>query len=73
MKCHTPNCTGEHEAREISHSVVYRERTFTIHRVPAAVCPHCGDAVLTEETTIVLADLLRRKARARGTAFAYGG
>jgi YgiT-type zinc finger domain-containing protein len=71
MKCHTPDCTGEHEAREISHSVVYRQRTLVIHHVPAGVCPECGDAVLTEETTICLDGFLKRKARAKGDAFAY--
>jgi YgiT-type zinc finger domain-containing protein len=73
MKCHTPGCTAEHEAGRISHSVVYRERTFVIHGVPAAVCPDCGAAVLAEETTIVLEGLMQRKARAKGTAFAYEG
>ena len=43
MKCNTPNCTAEREAREISHSVIYRERTVVIHHVPADVCPECGD------------------------------
>ena len=71
MKCHTPDCTGEHEAREISHSVVYRERTFVIHHVPAEICPECGDAVLAEETTLYLEGLLRRKARGKAASFAY--
>ena len=71
MKCHTPDCTGEHEAREISHSIVYGERTVVIHRVPANVCPECGDAVLAEVTTIHLEGFLKRKARAKGDAFVY--
>lgn len=71
MKCHTADCTGEHEAREISHSVVYRERTLVIHHVPADVCPECGDAVLAEETTIYLENLLQKKARGKGDSFAY--
>lgn len=71
MKCHTPACDGEREAREISHSLVYRERTVVIHHVPAEVCPECGDARLAEETALHLAALLRRKARARGTAFRF--
>jgi YgiT-type zinc finger domain-containing protein len=71
MKCHTPGCTGEHEAREISHSVSYRERVIVVHHVPADVCPECGDAHLSEETAIHLEILLRRKARAKGMAFAY--
>ena len=71
MKCKTPGCTAEHEAGAISHSVVYRERTVTIHNVPASICPDCGDMVITEETTVYLGELLRRKSRGKGTAFAY--
>jgi YgiT-type zinc finger domain-containing protein len=71
MKCTTPDCTAEREAREISHSVIYRQRTIVIHHLPADVCPECGDAALAEVTTIQLAALLRRKAKAKGTAFAY--
>jgi YgiT-type zinc finger domain-containing protein len=71
MKCHTPGCTAEREAREISHSMIYRERTIVVHHVPTEVCPECGDAMLAEETAIHLAALLRRKARARGNAFRY--
>jgi YgiT-type zinc finger domain-containing protein len=74
MKCHTPDCNGEHQTQPISHSVIYRERTIVFHGVPAEVCPECGEAVLIEETTIHLEGLLRRKARATGTkrsAFAY--
>jgi YgiT-type zinc finger domain-containing protein len=73
MKCRTPDCTAEREAREISHAVIYRERTIVIHNVPAEVCPECGDAGLGEETAIRLEMLLRRKAKARGPAFAYEG
>ncbi|HEV8577648.1 MAG TPA: YgiT-type zinc finger protein [Thermoanaerobaculia bacterium] len=71
MKCHTPGCTAEREPRGISHSVIYRERTLVVHHVPAEVCPECGDAMLAEETTVELERLLRRKARAKGTAFLY--
>jgi YgiT-type zinc finger domain-containing protein len=71
MKCHTPDCTGELEPRAISHSVLYRERTLVVHGVPADVCPDCGDAVLAEETTIHLDDLLRRKARTKRAELVY--
>lgn len=71
MKCHSPGCTGEREAREISHALIYRERTIVVHHVPAEVCPECGDARLAEETTIHLEGLLRRRARAKGSAFPY--
>jgi YgiT-type zinc finger domain-containing protein len=72
MGCHTPECMGEHAAGTISHSVVYRERTIVLHHVPADVCPECGDAVLSEETTVVIDDLLRRKTtRSKKTVFLY--
>ncbi|HEX6903798.1 MAG TPA: YgiT-type zinc finger protein [Thermoanaerobaculia bacterium] len=71
MKCHSPNCTGEYEPQEISHSVVYQERTVTIHNVPADICPDCGDLVIAEETTLYLGDLLGRKGRSKGTEFRY--
>ncbi|HEY4590504.1 MAG TPA: YgiT-type zinc finger protein [Thermoanaerobaculia bacterium] len=71
MKCHTPECSGEHEARAISHAVIYQERTFVVHGVPADVCPECGEAVLSEETRMHLELLLRRKARGKGTAFPF--
>jgi YgiT-type zinc finger domain-containing protein len=71
MRCHTPGCSGEHEARAISHAVIYQERTLVIHGVPAEVCPECGEAVLAEETTMHLELLLRRKARSKGAAFPF--
>jgi YgiT-type zinc finger domain-containing protein len=71
MKCHTPGCTAEREAREVSHSMIYQERTIVVHHVPADVCPQCGDAGLAEETAIHLEMLLRRKAKAKGSAFVY--
>jgi YgiT-type zinc finger domain-containing protein len=71
MKCHTPGCGGEHEARAISHAVIYRERTLVVHNVPADVCPECGEAVLAEETTMHLELLLRRKARSKAAAFPF--
>ncbi len=71
MKCQTPGCSGEHEARAISHAVIYQERSFVVHDVPAEVCPECGEAVLAEETTMYLELLLRRKGRGKGTAFSF--
>lgn len=71
MKCHTPDCIGEPLSETISHSVIYRERTLVLHGVPAEICPECGDAVLHEETLIVVEDLLKRKTRSKGTSFRY--
>jgi YgiT-type zinc finger domain-containing protein len=72
MGCHTPGCTGEHETGAISHTVIYRERSIVLHGVPASICPDCGDVVLSEETTIVIEEMLRRKSRSKQMSFAYG-
>lgn len=71
MKCHTPDCIGEHLTGTISHSVIYRERTLVLHGVPAEICPECGDVVLHDETLIVVDDLLKRKARSKAASFQY--
>ena len=72
MKCQTPDCTGEREAHPISHAVIYRQRTVVVHGVPADLCPECGDAMVSEETLLVLDGLLRRQARGKSTALRYG-
>lgn len=71
MGCHTPGCTGEHAAGTISHNVIYQERSIVLHQVPASICPDCGDVVLADETTIVIADLLKRKARSKRADLVY--
>ncbi len=73
MMCHGPGCNGEREEREISHSVVYRERTIVVHRLPAAVCPECGDARLAEETTIYLELPVGTKVKGEGNRFHLRG
>jgi YgiT-type zinc finger domain-containing protein len=65
MRCQTPGCTGEHEARAISHSVVYRQRTIVVHDVPADVCPDCGEVVVSQETIHHVGVFLGRKARSK--------
>lgn len=71
MGCHTPGCIGEHGTGTISHTVIYRERSIVLHSVPADICPECGDVVLSDVTTIVIEDLLKRKARSRKTEFVF--
>jgi YgiT-type zinc finger domain-containing protein len=72
MKCQTPECIGEHEAGTLtSHSVIYRERTFVIHQVPAHVCPECGDVTLLEETTHQITLLLGKKHKSKKDSFHY--
>lgn len=72
MGCHTPECIGEHETGTISHTVIYRERSVVLHNVPAGICPACGDVILSDETTILIGDLLKSKARSKKTDFVYG-
>jgi len=62
MRCQSPGCTSEHEPQVISHSVIYRQRRFVIHNLPANVCPDCGAAVVTEETTLRIGHLLDSQA-----------
>lgn len=71
MRCQTPGCTGEHEARTISHQVVYRETTLLLHDVPAGVCPECGEALLAHETIFHIGHLLSRKARSKRAMLVY--
>lgn len=72
MACHTPGCMGSHgPGNTISHSVIYQKRTIVLHNVPASICPDCGDVVLTEETTIIIEDILRNQGGSEESAFAY--
>ncbi|HSS76177.1 MAG TPA: YgiT-type zinc finger protein [Thermoanaerobaculia bacterium] len=64
MRCQSPGCTSEHEPQSISHSLIYRQRRFVIHNLPADVCPDCGSAVVTEETTLRIDHLLDNRAHA---------
>lgn len=71
MPCTSPGCT-DLEAGTITHEVVYRRRTLTIDFVPAAVCPECGEARLTEETleeiTLLLQELPPEASGASGAS-----
>jgi YgiT-type zinc finger domain-containing protein len=71
MGCHTPGCKGEHGTATITHTMIYRERTIELHGVPASLCPDCGDVALSDETLVMIEDLLKRKARSKRSVFAY--
>ena len=71
MGCTTPGCTGEHGVNQISHQVIYRERTYVIHSVPADVCPECGDVRLIEETLFHIESLLQKKGRSKVAVLVY--
>jgi YgiT-type zinc finger domain-containing protein len=76
MPCTSPGCTADLEAGTITHAVVYRRRTLTIDFVPAAVCPECGEASLTEETleeiTLLLQELPPEASGASGASESGG-
>lgn len=67
MPCTSPGCT-DFEAGTITHAVVYRRRTLTIDFVPAAVCPECGEASVTEETLEEITLLLQELPEATGAS-----
>lgn len=71
MACTTPDCTGEHGTNQISHQVIYQERTYVIHSVPADVCPECGDVRLIEETLFHIETLLKKKGRSKVAVLVY--
>lgn len=71
MACHTPGCLGEHAAGTIHHTVIYQQRTIVLEHVPASICPECGDVVLSDETTIVIEDLLKSNAGSERTILVY--
>jgi YgiT-type zinc finger domain-containing protein len=71
MGCHAPGCLGTRETGAISHAVIFQKRSVVLHNVPAGICPDCGDVVLSEETTILIEDLLARHAGSEETVFVY--
>jgi len=61
MKCTIVGCPGEHEQREIVHTVHQGDRIVVIDHVPAEVCEVCGDVLFTPETVRKI-ELLRHTA-----------
>lgn len=45
MRCGIAGCPGEYKDREIVHTVRHQGRVVVIDRVPAEVCPVCGDGL----------------------------
>jgi len=71
MKCSIRGCPGEYEAREITHTVRFRGQIVVIDRVPAEVCPICGDVLLSSETMHHIEALLRDRAEPASTVPLY--
>jgi YgiT-type zinc finger domain-containing protein len=49
MRCPMPECPGEMDAREITHTFIRRGKPFVVEGIPAHVCPVCGYTVLDLE------------------------
>jgi YgiT-type zinc finger domain-containing protein len=55
----TEGCPSEYEEREVVHTVRHQGRVIVIDRVPAEVCPICGDVLLRPEVVRRIEALLR--------------
>ncbi|TAK67405.1 MAG: YgiT-type zinc finger protein [Bacteroidetes bacterium] len=59
MKCTIERCPGTYEERTIVHTVKHQGQVIVIDRVPAEVCPICGDVLLKPATVRKNEDMLR--------------
>ena len=50
MKCTIEGCTGQYEAKTVTHTVRYKGEVIVIDHVPAEVCDVCGDVLFSPET-----------------------
>lgn len=71
MKCSIIGCSGEYDARQIVHTVRYREQIIVIKHVPAEVCSDCGDVLLAPDTVRHIETLLRTPTQPAGTVPLY--
>ncbi len=71
MKCSIQGCPGEYEEREITHTVRFRGQIVVIDRVPAEVCPICGDVLLSPKTVRHIEALLRDRTEPTSTVPLY--
>jgi hypothetical protein len=54
-----PGCTGRYEVRPLAHRSRVGDELIVIDRVPAAVCPVCGDVLLEPGTERTIDAMLR--------------
>jgi len=59
MNCIIKNCTGLYEDREIVHTLIKNGNVIVFDKVPAKVCPICGDIVLAATTVRRVEAMLR--------------
>jgi YgiT-type zinc finger domain-containing protein len=72
VKCLFAGCPGEYEERFIVHTVRHHGQVIVIDRVPAEVCPVCGDVLLKPETVRHIEALLKTKEIPTRTVPMYG-
>jgi|APCry4251928276_1046603.scaffolds.fasta_scaffold137270_3 YgiT-type zinc finger domain-containing protein len=57
-RCSIKGCPGEYESKTISHLVNHEGKAIIIENVPAAVCPICGDTLLSLDTVEAIEKML---------------
>jgi YgiT-type zinc finger domain-containing protein len=74
-RCSVTGCTGDYEAKGVTHTVRHRGEIVVIDHVPAEVCSICGDTLLAPETVRGLERVLaHREAPARSApVYEYDG
>ena len=71
MKCSIEGCPGEYENRYIVHVLRHQDQVVVIDRVPAEVCPVCGDVLLAPETIRQIETVLQTRGHPARTAPVY--
>jgi hypothetical protein len=73
MKCATPDCAGEYESREITHTVTCLATRVVVEHLPAGICPDCGHTRIADETLAHVERLLRFRPRPPRRPLRYPG
>lgn len=63
MHCQNVGCPGEYEQQKILRAFRHRGEPIVIDRIPASVCPVCGDVLLSWETSGAIEALLANPPR----------
>jgi YgiT-type zinc finger domain-containing protein len=71
MRCTVQGCSGEYSDRQITQTVRRRGQILVIDRVPAEVCPVCGDILLKPETVRRVEALLEQAPKPAGVVPLY--
>ena len=67
LKCSIKGCPGEYEPQTIVHPVTRKGAIAVIDRVPAEICPVCGDVLLAPDTIRRIERMLEEVSEPSGT------